>query len=58
MYIFNIPTKYKDYHELDEQELDDYTRELINRRLETLAAYLKCKENMKWEWQLREQPSF
>ena len=47
MYVFNIPTKYKDYHELDEQELDDYTRELINRRLETLAAYLKCKENMK-----------
>ena len=47
MYVFNIPTEYKDYHELNEQELDDYTRELINRRLETLTAYLKCKESMK-----------
>ena len=47
MYIFNIPTEYKEFNELNEQELDDYTRELINRRLETLAAYLKCKENIK-----------
>ena len=58
MYVFNIPTEYKEFNELNEQELDDYTRELINRRLETLAAYLKCKEYIKWEWQLREQPSF
>jgi hypothetical protein len=47
MYVFNIPTEYKEYHELNEQELDDYTRELINRRLETLTAYLKCKEYIK-----------
>ena len=44
---FNIPTEYKEYHKLNEQELDDYTRELINRRLETLTAYLKCKEYIK-----------
>ena len=47
MYVFNIPTEYKEYQELNEQELDDYTRELINRRLETLTAYLKCKEYIK-----------
>ena len=47
MYVFNIPTEYKEYHELDEQELEEYTRELINRRVETLVSYLKCKEYVK-----------
>jgi len=47
MYVFNIPTEYKEFNELNEQELEEYTRELINRRLETLTAYLKCKGDMK-----------
>ena len=35
MYVFNIPTEYKEYHELDEQELEEYTRDMqIQRELE------------------------
>ena len=32
---FNIPTEYKDYHELNEQELEEYTRamEISNKAI-------------------------
>ena len=33
--LFNIPTEYKEYQELDEQELEEYTRDMqIQRELE------------------------
>lgn len=30
--LFNIPTEYKEYHELDEQELEEYTRAMQHSR--------------------------
>ena len=32
MYVFNIPTEYKEYHELNEQELEEYTRAMQHGR--------------------------
>ena len=35
MFIIPIPTEYKEYHELDENELEEYTRDMqIQRELE------------------------
>ena len=30
MYVFNIPTEYKEYHELNEQELEDGASDIDN----------------------------
>ncbi len=32
MYVFNIPTEYKEFNELDEQELEEYTRAMQHGR--------------------------
>ena len=32
MYVFNIPTEYKEFNELDEQELEEYTRAMQHSR--------------------------
>ena len=32
MYVFNIPTEYKEYQELDENELEEYTRAMQHSR--------------------------
>jgi hypothetical protein len=32
MYVFNIPTEYKEFNELDEEELEEYTRAMQHSR--------------------------
>ena len=32
MYVFNIPTEYKEFNELNEQELEEYTRAMQHGR--------------------------